>query len=59
MVMSKTEKNLLLKRINAYLDDNSLEELLEALDIETDEAIFELFDGGLIDPVLFDEVLPL
>lgn len=59
MVMSKTEKSLLLKRINAYLDDGSLEDLLEAVDLEVDEAIFALFEGGLIDPELLEEVLPL
>jgi hypothetical protein len=59
MVMSKTTRMEIMRRINDYLSDGSIEELFEQIDLEPDEAIFALYENGLIDDELFEKVLPL
>lgn len=59
MVMSKTTRMEIMRRINDYLSDGSIEELFEQIDLECDEAIFALYENGLIDDELFEKVLPL
>ena len=59
MVIDKKLKNSILDRTSRVLEDISLEDFLEKFDLSPEEAVFELYEAGLIDPEEFDNLTPL
>jgi len=57
MTLNDKDRLLLYNRVASYLEDNSLEDLLEDLDIEGPEAVVFLFESGQIDPDIFDDLI--
>lgn len=47
----------LIDRIAEYLEDNSLESLLEHFDMDPVEVVQALFDNGFIDEELLEELV--
>ena len=59
MVIGKELRNSIMDRSSRVLEEMSLEDFLEKFDISPEEAVFELFEAGLIDPEEFDNLTPL
>ena len=47
----------LLDRLATYLEDNSLESLLEHFDIDSVEVVQALFENGFLDEELLEELI--
>lgn len=57
MVMTKTLNKKLTDWLKVQLEDNSFEDLLEKWDIDVADVFLLLFEGGMIDPELIEELL--
>jgi len=56
MVIDRIKKNEIIRKSEAYLEENSLEDFLEEFDLSASEVILFLYEEGLLDPDVFDEV---
>jgi len=56
MVIDRIKKNEIIRKSEAYLEENSLEDFLEEFDLSAPEVILFLYEEGLLDPDVFDEV---
>lgn len=57
MVIDKEEKYRIFNQVSAALEDMTLEDFLAEFDISPEEAVFELYQSGLIDPELFERLV--
>ena len=57
MVIDKEEKYRIFNQVSAALEDTTLEDFLAEFDISPEEAVFELYQSGLIDPELFERLV--
>ena len=57
MVIDKEEKYKIYSQVSAALEDTTLEDFLAEFDISPEEAVFELYQSGLIDPELFERLV--
>lgn len=56
MVIDRIKKNEIIRKSEAYLEENSLEDFLEEFDLSASEVILFLYEEGLLDPDVFDEI---
>lgn len=54
MVLSNRERTDLSNKISAFLEDTSLEEFLDTLDITPEEMLISLYESGQVDPEVFE-----
>ena len=59
MVINKEQRDEVFDRVSMVLEDMTLEDFLQQFDITPEETVFELYQSGLIDPELFEDLTGL
>ena len=59
MVINKEQRDEVFDRVSMVLEDMTLEDFLQQFDITPEETVFELYQSGLIDPELFENLTGL
>lgn len=59
MVINKEQRDEVFDRVSRVLEDMTLEDFLQQFDITPEETVFELYQSGLIDPELFEDLTGL